>query len=406
MKRTYKITPVSVYDVRGLESWLEDMARRGLFLKRLRPVFSTFERGPAQPLRYRLEPCRRIMDDAPPQAMLDLYQDFGWDCICDVNSELLVFATRDPDAPEPHSDPELQGQLWKKLYRSKRRGFLFILAVTLALLVWLPVFLFGKGAPTLTLLTTTAPILIVYLVFFLVTLPGYWAEAQRLGLIVKQLEEGVPLDHRSTYPRRRWSEIATLVTTLVLFAAVFTVQNILPLTGGGVRPLEDLTAFPALDLTRLEGRALEFRGYSTERYIGGELRTVNYSNFCEQSHYLLCWNQWDVIQTGDIDPEGWVRMEINWYSLPAPLSFLSAPLARELLDSAMGLNQDIWWTDDSAAAWTVDYIPRSGFLAVARRESGGFQVAAVSMGGRAAVVRYTGQGNLADHLDEIVDMVK
>lgn len=402
----YKITPVSVYDVRGLESWLEDMARRGLFLKRLRPTFSTFQRGPAQALRYRLEPCRRIMDDAPPQAMLDLYQDFGWDCICDANSELLVFATQDPEAPEPHSDPELQGALWKKLYRSKRRGFLFELAFTLFLLFWTPFMIFCDGTPILTLLTTAAPILIVLLVFSLIWLPDLWADVQRLGLIVKQLEEGVPLDHRSAYPRRRWRELATTVILLTLMAAILFIQNILPLTGGGVRPLEDLTAFPALDLTQLEGRAFEFRGYSTERYIDGELRTVNYSNCCEQNHYLLCWNQWDVIQTGDIEPEGWVRMEINWCSLPAPLSFLSAPLARELLDSAMGLNQDIWWTDNAAAAWTVDYIPRSGFLAVARRESGGFQVAAVSMGGRAAVVRYTGQGNLADHLDQIVDMVK
>lgn len=395
-----KITPVSVYDVRGLESWLEDMARRGLFLKRLRPAFSTFQRGPAQPLRYRVEPCRRIMDDTPPQAMLDLYQDFGWHFVCDANSELLVFSTQDPEAPEPHSDPELQGALWKKLYRSKRRGFLFILAVTLALLVLLPVFLFGKGAPTLTLLTTTAPILIVYLVFFLVTLPGYWAEAQRLGLIVKQLEEGVPLDHRSAYPRRRWSEIATLVTTLVLFAAVITVQNILPLTGGGVRPLEDLTAFPALSLAEVEGE-----GYVPDIFV---MEGRDYANFCEPSHYLLCWNQWDVVQTGDIEPEGWVRMEINWYDLPAPLSFLSAPLARELLDSAMGLDQDIWWTDNAGAAWTVEYTPHleAGFLAAARREDGGFQVAAVSMGDRAAVVRYTGRGSLTDHLDEICNMVK
>ena len=400
MKLVYQITPVSVYDVRGLESWLEDMARRGLFLKRLRPAFSTFQRGPAQALRYRVEPCRRIMDDTPPQAMLDLYQDFGWHFVCDANSELLVFSTQDPEAPEPHSDPELQGALWKKLYRSKRRGFLFILAVTLALLVLLPVFLFGKGAPTLTLLTTTAPILIVYLVFFLVTLPGYWAEAQRLGLIVKQLEEGVPLDHRSAYPRRRWSEIATLVTTLVLFAAVITVQNILPLTGGGVRPLEDLTAFPALSLAEVEGE-----GYVPDIFV---MEGRDYANFCEPSHYLLCWNQWDVVQTGDIEPEGWVRMEINWYGLPSPLSFLSAPLARELLDSAMGLDQDIWWTDNAGAAWTVEYIPppEAGFLAAARREDGGFQVAAVSMGDRAAVVRYTGRGSLTDHLDEIVDMVK
>ena len=45
------------------------------------------------------------------------------------------------------------------------------------------------------------------------------------------------------------------------------------------------------------------------------------------------------------------------------------------------------------------------FLAVAR-EDRGFQVAAVSRGARAAVVKYTGNGDLADHLDEVMAMVQ
>ena len=31
MRRIYKLTPVSLYDIRGVESWLEDMAKRGFF---------------------------------------------------------------------------------------------------------------------------------------------------------------------------------------------------------------------------------------------------------------------------------------------------------------------------------------------------------------------------------------
>lgn len=403
MKRVYKLTPVSLYDIRGVESWLEDMAKRGLMLKKLRPTFSTFEKGPAQALRYRVEPFKRSMDTEVPQAMVDLYQDFGWTLVC-APQDLLVFSTQDPDAPEPHSDPELQGQLWKKLYRSRRWNFFFGLVMTLVLLIGVPCALFHKGTPILTLLTTNAPILIVYLIFFLVELPGLWADARRLALIVQQLEEGVPLDHRTAYPRRRWSEIATLAATILLLAVLIAVQYVLPLTGGGIRPPEDLTAFPALSLTELEGEELQFHGYSQERYIDGEWRTVNYSNFCEQHHYLFCWNQWEVVQTGDIEPDGWRRMEINWYDLP--LSPLSAPLARELLDSAMELDRDIWWTGNSGAAWSVEYFPEAGFLAVASREDGGFHIAAAALGSKAVVVQYTGQGDLAEHLDEIMDMVK
>ena len=49
MKRVYKLTPVSQYDIAGMESWLQDMAARGLHLKKFRPLFCTFEKGPAAP---------------------------------------------------------------------------------------------------------------------------------------------------------------------------------------------------------------------------------------------------------------------------------------------------------------------------------------------------------------------
>lgn len=403
MKKVLKLTPVSPYDVRGTESWLEDMARRGLFLKRLRPTLSTFERGPACQVRYRLEPFRHA--DEVPQTMLDLYQDFGWEFICQVNSELLVFSTQDLDAPEPHSDPELQGELWRKLYRSKRRGLIVSLILDLVVAVCAGITLFQDGTPILNLLTTSALCSFAVLAALLYGLPQTWTDVKRLALIVQQLEEGVPLDHRTAYPRRRWSEAVYTALAILLLVLLIISQWILPFTGGDIRPLEDLTAFPALSLTELEGKEFEFRGYSQERYIDGELRTVNYSNFCKQNRYLLC-RKWEVVQTGDIAPEGWRRLEINWYNLPGWLSPLSAPLARELLDSAMGLDQDIWWTGNSGAAWSVEYIPEAGFLAVASREDGGFHIAAAALGDKAVVVRYTGQGDLSEHLDEIMDMVR
>ena len=36
MKCIRKFTPVSPYDIQGLESWLEDLSLRGLFLRQLR----------------------------------------------------------------------------------------------------------------------------------------------------------------------------------------------------------------------------------------------------------------------------------------------------------------------------------------------------------------------------------
>ena len=75
MKYLRKITPVSSADGEGLESWLEDMALQGLYLKKFRPLFCTFTPGPAKKTRYRLEPFRLRLDDDLPRSMLELYQD-------------------------------------------------------------------------------------------------------------------------------------------------------------------------------------------------------------------------------------------------------------------------------------------------------------------------------------------
>lgn len=58
MNRVYKLTPVSMYDVRGLEQWLETMAAQGLFLKKYRPLVCTFTKEEPKQVRYRLEPFR------------------------------------------------------------------------------------------------------------------------------------------------------------------------------------------------------------------------------------------------------------------------------------------------------------------------------------------------------------
>lgn len=411
MKHIYKLTPVSMYDAQGLESWLEDMAKRGLFLKKFGSIWCSFEKGPAQALRYRVEPVREQDSDegwGRPSPMKELYQDFGWSCTANIGSSMLIFSTGDENAPELHTDPELQSGLWKKLYRRARWSFWFQILLMTVVIAMLCIQLW-TGNFVRSLITSTTPIILLYLPLILFQIPDSWAELQKLALMVGQLEAGVPLNHRSFYPRRNRREAVSLVLAVVLLLGLFAVQYILPFTGRGIRPLSDQTAFPALTLEGLEGQELVETGYTEEKYVDGETVTVNYSNFSEQNHYLLCWNQWDVIQTGRIEPEDWHRLEIQWYDLPNWLSPLSVHLARELLSDTMGLKSNVWWTspEEGGVVWTVNYYTHfnNRFLAVAR-EDHGFQVAAVSRGNRAALIKYTGNGSLAEHLEEIEKMVQ
>ena len=400
MKRVYKLTPVREYDVAGVESWLEDMARRGLYLKKFRPLFCTFERGEPGEVRYRLEPHRRVLDDELPQSMLELYEQFGWDCVDEVNCSMLIFSTRNPDAPELHTDPELQETQWRKLYKSARNGFVANLLLALVILAFAGYLLLGGGTPVKSLIVTSVFSLALLELWVIAQLMVSIPDLSLLSAAARRLKEGVPLGHRAVYPRRRpWAVPAFLVSLIVLL--VMIVGNyILPFTGGGIRPLDEVQNFTPLSLASLEGP-----GYQPDAYVSVG---TDYANFSRQEHYLLCWHQWEVVETGKWSEDGqWTRMEIQWYDLALP--FLARSLAQEQLEAATRLEDDIWWTapTDETRTWNITQYPGQGldYLAVAREESGRFQIAAAALDGRTAVVRYTGQGNLSDHLEEIAAMV-
>ena len=121
MKCIRKFTPVSPYDIQGLESWLQDLALQGLYLEQFRPLFCTFYSDAAKRTRYRIEPHHRRLDDDLPRSMLELYESYGWTCVGEIGRELLIFVTQEEDAPELHTNPELQGEQWRKLVRRLRR---------------------------------------------------------------------------------------------------------------------------------------------------------------------------------------------------------------------------------------------------------------------------------------------
>lgn len=398
MKYVRKITPVPLSDAEGLESWLEDLALQGLYLKTFRPLFCTFTPGPAKKTRYRLEPCRLRPDDDPPRSMLELYQEFGWDYAGAANNAMLIFSTQDPEAPELHTDPALQSQRWKKLYRSARRGFVWDAALLVLVAVLTALLL--EDTPILNLLTTSAVPLILFGLYQLCSLPAAWAEVQDLSRLVRRLEAGEPMDHRAPYPRRRLVPLLSFSLCILLIVLLVLPRYVLPFLGGGRRPIGEVSDFSPLSLAQVEGKG--YRPYEME-----DPNQSDYFHYSRRNHYLLCWNQWEVFQAGQADLSGKLNwMQIDWYDIPAPLSFFSAPLADELLSKAMKLDEDIWWTDQEGGTWQVakHSDSRVNFLTTARKERTLFQAAAAATGDRVVLVRYTGHGDLSEHLEDIIQM--
>ena len=392
MRYVWKLTPVSCYDLSGLESWLESLAAQGLFPKKIRPVRSVFARGTPRQVRYRIEYCKKAGRDGPPQDLVELYREFGWDYAGSLpNRTLLLFSTQNPQAEEPHTDPPLQGELLEQLLR-KLKQELWVSAVCLLLLAVLLVWTFRTPFPLLYWVKSFTPFYgAASILFGIVALFQQGRGYRRLSRAVRQLKDGVPLPHPIAYPRRTWSQvIAALLCIGLLFTIYFhPILETWELNFAPEPQVEDY--FTPLSLQELEGGSPMF---CTHTYL---------------DHSPLCWDQVRVVQSDQERRENArIRLELHWYRPLFPS--LAQPMARDLLQSALPLDGDGWWSAPAREwdNWTVTEYPLDGvdWCAVALQPEGAFQAAALAGNGRAVLVQYTGHGDLTGHLDSLAAMVR
>lgn len=385
MKCIRKFTPVSPYDIQGLESWLEDQSLRGLFLVKFGTTFSIFAQGVPKRTRYRVEYCKPYYTDEPPQDLLDLYRDFGWEFVCWAgNIDLPIFRTQDPQAEEPHTDPSLQGTLLKKVAERLKRAFLHDAILLLAVFSLML-------AAGLALSVISYPVLLAVIVYGAVQTFTRCRSWLRVRAVVRSLQDGVPMNHKISYPNRIRSNLAQFVL-LLLFLALLLLHYYFN-NAPAQNTQED---FSPILLSELEGRS-------------DSVAVINCPHLLS-----LCYSQWEVIQIQTFGVEGgrtnWVRMDVDWYRPLIPA--LAEPLARDLLRTSIWLDGlgNSWWTAPIADrnGWTVtEYkLDSVDWCAIAVHEESGLQAAAVCANGQAARARYTGSANLADHLEEIAGMVR
>lgn len=129
------IPPYPDYDIRGTETWLEEMARKGHFLepgRAFRHGFAYFVRGNPQSLRYRLVPPEGKINAQPPgsvhpsEEQLRRMEDFGWHYIT-YRGQYHIYACSDPNAPDMNTDPQVQALALNVTQKRMRSWLLFVL---------------------------------------------------------------------------------------------------------------------------------------------------------------------------------------------------------------------------------------------------------------------------------------
>ncbi len=133
-KYYHKMPPCPLYDTEGIESWLEDLSREGLTLQAEALFFGflSFVPGPAQSVRYRMEPALKQQsfwsgDPAcPPEDAIALHEEFGWEFVIRLG-EFYLYRSYDPNARELSTDPQIQEMTLKVLTRRQWTALFFLL---------------------------------------------------------------------------------------------------------------------------------------------------------------------------------------------------------------------------------------------------------------------------------------
>lgn len=130
----YRLVPSPCYEVEACESWLTDMAARGLFVEKMGRTLARFRRGTPRAVQYRLTAARlkaRWLEGVPSFPSREeqaLYGKYGWYFVC-AQQEFFLYACEDAHAPELHTDPAVQALSLKLARRSAWGSLLGLLAV-------------------------------------------------------------------------------------------------------------------------------------------------------------------------------------------------------------------------------------------------------------------------------------
>lgn len=427
MKKVCKILPLSLYDIPGIEAWLEEQANAGLF-----PVFVnswvTFTKDGVPGTRFRLV-VNEGKEDTLPREQRELFENAGWKYACSVAGAYFLFYTTDPEAVEVYSDWESRGfalEPLKKRLASRRRSILGIYVVLAAVAIWVLFFFESKYdvQPDHFSQLAWLPLELFRptILLFLICAVWSWRQALRDWRLLRQIGQalslGMPPPSQGPSKAIARSQIAALAMTPLLVASLIINQfdslnpwHNIPLERFGepyisIQSIEQETVVPWTvlleqmfdenDEVQFAGDPFhgKFRDCAEKRF--SVLAPVWYS-VTQYAYSLQSGTKWMAFSA---KPENGVEcyapdLDATYFHLLFPA--LSRPVARAQMDKYRLVNLE----------WSYEELSYPGldFAILAAEPEGVWQMLAIGKGGRAAVFRYAGKEQLSEHLQELSEVV-
>lgn len=341
-KYAYRIPPCSKYDIAGMESWLEDLAAKGLFLDRdgLFLGFASFVRREPARLRFRLEATDTTgglfsPTHDPDDEIIELHQLMGWD-YRGRWGQFHIYVTADPDAPELHTDPRVQAltiQALNKFQRTELWGFFWYTAIMY--------YFHGSVLFSLTALWglgRTVLLLLFLLSFPVVKLIGL----VRMTLLKHHLKKGIPMTHHADWQKGKWiiygGRLARWMAGFVLLFSLMGLWSESILNENAVEPEDWAEPLPFATVQHLYPD-----GQISQRTFFFDNEVTYWSNWISPDNYEF--TEWRELTL----PDGSVTTAYLriWY-YDTRFDWFASMLARELANQNAGSIYDRIFTDSTA----------------------------------------------------------
>lgn len=193
-----RLIPCADYDIEGLQSYFEEMAAKGLHLKKdgIFAYFAAFERGEPREARYRMDVKEKrspIMDGdngRPTDEQIELCNELGWEYVDSIGA-FHIFRTYDAAAPELNTDAALQSIAARRIVRSQIES---VLVLCFWLLIYPVLKLDGLLLPTM--FTVGTDVMLLAYIIDIWWIVGSIARLVYLSRIKKRLEAGESIVRR------------------------------------------------------------------------------------------------------------------------------------------------------------------------------------------------------------------
>lgn len=253
---TRRIIPANLQDIPAIETWLADLAGKGLFLVSSGSFSAKFERAEPAKATYRLEPTANILVRTDPdnkRAMF--YKEFGWEYVCTFGNYFHVYRSMQEDPPEIHTDPKELSNAFRRIVCAQAFSFLIYLGL---------LFYLCRGTLSMAnLIKLGAPML--FCLAFWIALPAVGAfRFLRMHRIYRGLKSGTPLEHSSDYRNRLPLRYLQRIVPAISFAIILFIIYGMGILGNRGEWQEIPEAFPIVSLMEIEqegsGKALSTHG--------------------------------------------------------------------------------------------------------------------------------------------------